>query len=159
MTALSRHSRTDAGGVAAQGGANYQARAAAWLGVRMLAGAGAHYGLGSDVRWQSVRCQAASPIDDIVASTSEEGLVFIQAKRRVSSVRDQEGSEFDEVVAQFVRQLLAMENGDGSADWQRPSIPIETASSSSQAPKAVQSSHTLPAGFSTASVALRGPQT
>jgi hypothetical protein len=123
MTGPRRHIRTDAGGVAGQSGANYQARVAAWLGVRMLAGSPVGHGLRDDVRLAAVRCQADSPVDDIVASTNEQGLLFIQAKRRISAVTDRQGSEFDEIVTQFVRQALAMEDASGNVHWRRPLEP------------------------------------
>jgi hypothetical protein len=117
--------RSDSGGAAGQAGANYQSRVAAWYGVRMLAGStvGPLHGLTANVRFTTVYCQTESPVDDIVVSTSERGYLFIQAKNRVTTVSIAPGSEFAEVITQFVRQYLFMRQNVGSADWRRPLDP------------------------------------
>jgi hypothetical protein len=118
----SKIGRNDAGGAAGQAGANYQSRIAAWFGVRMLAGSMVSplYGLAANVRFSSVRCQTDCPVDDVVVATSENGFVFIQAKNRIAAVSGAPGSEFAEVITQFVRQFLAMQQGGEGIDWRRP---------------------------------------
>lgn len=117
--------RSDAGGAAGQAGANYQARIAAWLAVRMLAGSAASplYGLAADVRLTLVRCQTESPVDDVVVSTSENGFLFVQAKNRIATLSVAQDSEFGKVIAQFVQQFLSMRQRVEGVEWRRPLDP------------------------------------
>ena len=111
------HSYT-AGGAAAAGGFEFQARAAAWFAAHILAErTAAHlFGLEPADALVSIRCEADAPVDDIIVKTSAGGFLFVQVKaglRWSASLNSPLGRAID----QFVRQYLTSE---GRRPWERP---------------------------------------
>jgi hypothetical protein len=111
-----------AGGAAAAGGFEFQARAAAWFAARILAERiAAHlFGLEPADALVSIRCEADAPVDDIIVETSARGFLFVQVKaglRWSASLNSPLGRAID----QFVRQYLAgFTASEGRRPWERP---------------------------------------
>ncbi len=118
---MTRRSNT-AGGAAAAGGFEFQARAAAWFATHVLAErTAAHlFGLDAGVALVSIRCEADAPVDDIVVETSAGGFLFAQVKAglRWSTHPD---SPLARAIDQFVRQYLAgLTASERRRPWERP---------------------------------------
>jgi hypothetical protein len=99
------------GGRATAGGVNYEARVAALIGVKMLAGAQSAVwdGIsGADVL--TLTMQAPEPVDDVVVSlrASTQAQVFISAKARSGAIALTGKGAFGETVDAFVRQFLRL---------------------------------------------------
>lgn len=100
----------------------FQHRAAAWLATRVLAetNAALPWALPATVTLDMIRCEQSQPIDDILSGTSAGGFLYFQSKRSLSVSSDQ-GSEFDSVFDQFVRQFVACRNRTAAGRaWARP---------------------------------------
>ncbi len=100
------------GGAATAGGMDFQHRIAAWIAVTILAekGTTVPWELGSSSTLEAISCERPLPVDDILASTSQGGLVLVNVKRSLSLSR-QPDSELASVIGQFVRQFLDFKNG------------------------------------------------
>ena len=112
-------------GSGASGGLGFQHRAAAWLAVRALAetNAALPWALPAAVTLDLLRCEQNQPIDDILAGTSAGGFIYCQSKRSLS-VSAEQGSEFDSVFDQFVRQFIACRDHISAGRlWARPIDP------------------------------------
>ncbi|GEM_PF-1625621 len=99
------------GGRATAGGVNYEARVAALIGVKMLAGSQSAVwdGIsGADVL--TVTMQAPEPVDDVVVSLKggTQARVFISAKSRSGTIAITAKGAFGETVEAFVRQFLSL---------------------------------------------------
>lgn len=99
------------GGRATAAGVNYEARVAAFVGVKMLAGAQSAVwdGIsGADVL--TVTMQAPEPVDDVVVSlrVSTQARIFISAKARSGTIALTGKGAFGETVDAFVRQFLSL---------------------------------------------------
>lgn len=94
------------GGVAEASGSNYENLVAAWYCVRILLGSAAHleFDLPSATRIVELSLQSAAAVDDVNLITSDDGRIFIQAKRSVTLSRSA-GSPLGSAIDQFVRQL------------------------------------------------------
>lgn len=96
------------GGRATAGGVNYEARVAALIGVKMLAGAQSAVwdGIsGADVL--TVTMQSPEPVDDVVVSLrgGTQPRVFISAKSRGGTIAVTAKGAFGETVDAFIRQF------------------------------------------------------
>ncbi len=113
------------GGAANFQGTDYQARVAAWLGARALAGAGASpmWGWPQDSQIRSVWVETDDEVDDIRVDCGPERVAFIQAKHRVVMSRA-DGSAFVSAIRQFVSQARSMRSDDR--------LVLATSSASSQ---------------------------
>jgi hypothetical protein len=80
---------TTSGGVAEASGSNYENLVAAWYCVRILLGAAAQPGfdLPSSTRIVELSLQSAAAVDDVNSVTSDDGRIFVQAKRSVTLSR------------------------------------------------------------------------
>src|SRR5579871_1036226 len=96
------------GGKAEATGSNYETLVAAWYAHSVLLGKTAQppFDLPTDTQIVSFTCQSEAPVDDVNAATSDDGIIFVQAKRSVdmSSVAS---SSFAGALDQFVRQTKA----------------------------------------------------
>jgi len=113
---------SSAGGAAAATGAGYEHRVAAWVAVHMLGEQGVPlpWDLPADATLSALHLQTDQPVDDILARTSYEGQVFIQAKHKLS-LGTTPDSEITSALDQFVRQFLAFRvRPHGDASWERP---------------------------------------
>ena len=114
--------RNVAGGAAAAAGMNFQHCVAAWVAAHILAEKGATppWGLPAGITLRQLLCETNGPVDDLVAETSENGLVFIQAKRRVN-LSPADDSALASAIRQFARQCVACQTGNaGKPSWNRP---------------------------------------
>jgi hypothetical protein len=109
------------GGRADATGGNYETLVATWYCVRLFAGAANEppAGLPTGVRLVSLRCQTEAPVDDVLITTSSNGLLFIQAKRSID-LSPAETSVLASVLDQFIRQHKAFEEGQTGDRWARP---------------------------------------
>lgn len=98
---------TRGGGPAAAEGSDYQHRVAAWLAVHILAERNAQppFGLAVDTTLESLACETRQPTDDILARTSGDGHIFVQATTTIT-VACGGDSKLASVVDQFVRQYI-----------------------------------------------------
>ncbi len=112
-----------AGGAAMQGGARYQNQVAAYLSTIVLAekAASLPFEYPSDITLEFVSSETAMPMDDVLAITSNNGGIYIQAKTSISASIN-ENSEFSKTIGQFVNQYLTQRDiGEGGqAPWERP---------------------------------------
>lgn len=97
---------TDRGGVggsAAGGGFDYQARVAAFFAVQILRDRNrqAPIDLPPDVVIESLRCETDGKVDDLNLPLSNEGMIYVQAKRSVDA-----GQGFQDALDQFIRAFL-----------------------------------------------------
>jgi hypothetical protein len=94
------------GGVAEATGSNYENLVAAWYCVRILLGSAAHpdFDLPHITRVIELSLQSAAAVDDINLVTSDDGRIFVQAKRSVTLSRTAD-SPLGSAIDQFVRQL------------------------------------------------------
>lgn len=93
------------------GGADFQARVAAWLAAHMLAEeeSSPPLDLGSPIEW--VACETTDPVDDVVVGSRGGHRAYVQAKRTISLDRSRASAggklkPFPSAVDQFVRQFL-----------------------------------------------------
>jgi hypothetical protein len=111
-----------AGGAAAAGGFEFQARAAAWFAAHILAERiAAHlFGLEPADVLVSIRCEADAPVDDIIVETSARGFLFVQVKaglRWSANLNSPLGRAIDQFVRQYLTGFMASE---GRRPWERP---------------------------------------
>ena len=98
------------GGSATQAGIGFQNKVAAFVGVYILADARAEFlGLPGTAVPTRIELETSAPIDDILVSTSDAGLCFINVKKSVT-ISKRQNSHLGSVVDQFVRFEL---NHDG----------------------------------------------
>ncbi|WP_316205187.1 hypothetical protein [Bradyrhizobium sp. SZCCHNS3004] len=113
------------GGKAEASGSNYETLVAAWYAHSVLLGKAAQppFDLPTDTQIASFTCQSEAPVDDVNAVTSDDGIIFVQAKRSVamSSVAS---SSFAGALDQFVRQTKACAANDPKHFWSRPLDPV-----------------------------------
>ena len=106
--------RPSAGGAAAGGGVEYQARVSAWAAAHVLAEqeAEAPFRLRGSVA--GIACETSAPVDDLILVTDAGCRAFVQVKRTVSLTHGR-GSALASALDQFVRQLLkgSTTAGDG----------------------------------------------
>lgn len=97
---------TTSGGVAEASGSNYENLTAAWWCVRILLGAAAQpdFELPNAVRIVELSLQSSASVDDVNLVTSDQGSIFIQAKRTVA-LTTSATSPFGSAIDQFVRQF------------------------------------------------------
>lgn len=112
------------GGKAEATGSNYETLVAAFYAHSVLLGETAQppFDLPTDTQIVSLACQSEAPVDDVNAVTSDDGIIFVQAKRSVvmSSVVS---SSFAGALDQFVRQTQACSANDLKHMWSRPLDP------------------------------------
>ena len=121
------------GGVAEASGSNYENLVAAWYCVRILLGSAAHPGfdLPSSTRIVELSLQSAAAVDDVNSVTSDEGRIFVQAKRSVTLSRAAT-SPLGSTIDQFVRQHKVGVAIDPKAtsfrplDWSRDRLVLAT---------------------------------
>ena len=114
--------KATAGGKAEATGGNYETLVGAWYAHAILTGAEVPLEFPTDTKLVSLACQTFAPIDDVNAQTSDDGIVFVQAKRTLS-LSGAANSQFASVVDQFVRQFQASELNDGAQEWSRALDP------------------------------------
>lgn len=109
----SRHA--SAGGAAAGGGVDYQARVSAWAGVHLLAeeDVEAPFGLKGPVA--RIACETSEPVDDLLVTADSGCVAFVQAKRTVSLSRDPRKA-LALALDQFVRQFLVARAAVGGVE-------------------------------------------
>lgn len=113
--------RLSSGGAAAQAGATFQNRVAAWYCVRILAekSASTLWGLSPNSSLEFIRCETEQPVDDILVGTSEGGHAFVQVKHSVSGETSSE-SALASALDQFVRQYSVFRGSEaGRRPWER----------------------------------------
>jgi hypothetical protein len=103
--------KSNAGGAAMGGGAEYQARVAAWLGAYMVAEADAEPPFGLTSQISSIACETGEPVDDVLVRTAAGNTAYLQAKRRVTLDRRRKTADGNltplaSAIDQFVRQYL-----------------------------------------------------
>ena len=109
------------GGAATAAGMDFQHRVSAYCAVRVLAerdGTGL-WDLPATATLQYLYCETGQPVDDLLVGTNEEGVAFVQAKRKLS-LSPQPSSELASVLEQFVRQSLTSQAAKGHSPWERP---------------------------------------
>ncbi|MGO8867584.1 MAG: hypothetical protein ACLQME_13890 [Alphaproteobacteria bacterium] len=116
--------KSSSGGKAEASGSNYETLVAAWYCHCILLGKSTQppLDLPSTIQLTSLICQSDAPIDDINARTSEDGIVFVQAKRTVN-LSTSLTSSFSGALDQFVRQYKACEDKVSGHLWARPLDP------------------------------------
>src|ERR1035437_8257783 len=97
--AIAQSPRSNAGGSAMQSGARYQNRAPAWLAVQMLAENDLPWDLPASTSAESINCETTNSADDIFATTSSGGRIYVQAKARLLW-----NADFVSALTQCVRQ-------------------------------------------------------
>lgn len=109
------------GGKAEATGSNYETLVATWYAHVVLLGGAADppFDLPADTRLLSLACQTEAPVDDVNAVTSDQGIIFVQAKRSVS-LSSAKSSSFAAALDQFVRQFQACAVRDAKHAWSRP---------------------------------------
>lgn len=100
--------RGSSGGKAEAAGGNYETLVDAWYCTRVLLGrtASVMFDLPTSCRISSFRCQSSEHVDDVVAETSDDGTIFVQAKRSVSLAK-KDTSPLGKTIKQFVEQYRA----------------------------------------------------
>ena len=101
-------SPTSSGGSATTGGVTFQARVAAWYGVRILADSSASslFDLPHSTILNYLGCETGQSVDDILVAQATGGRIYIQVKRSLDAEEGSE-SEFASVISQFVKQFNA----------------------------------------------------
>ena len=94
-----------AGGAAAGGGVDYQARVSAWAGVHLLAEEDAEAPFGLKGPAARIACETSEPVDDLVVTADAGCAAYVQVKRTVRLSR-RDGSALASALDQFVRQFL-----------------------------------------------------
>ncbi len=102
------------GGAATSGGTTFQEDVARYFSTLVLGEAKADppTGLRQGTALSSVYAELTQAVDDILVGTSEGGVLYVQAKTRLSRSRGST-SEFAKVIGQFVRQCLEGANPPG----------------------------------------------
>src|ERR1700693_4150406 len=99
--------KRSAGGSATARGIDFQNRVAAWVAVQILAEKAASplwdLSAGTSLEW--FRCETQEPVDDLLAGTSNDGLIFFQIKHRLEA-SGSPNSPLASVCDQFVRQFI-----------------------------------------------------
>jgi hypothetical protein len=115
--------KTSSGGKAEASGGNYETLGATWYNAVLLGGS-AHpqFDLHADTQIVSFACQSEAPVDDVNATTSDAGIIFVQAKRSVA-LSSTASSSFAGALDQFVRQVKACAATDPKHTWSRPLDP------------------------------------
>ncbi|HET7085939.1 MAG TPA: hypothetical protein VFI23_14275 [Rhizomicrobium sp.] len=115
-----------AGGKAEAAGGDYENRVATWFAVRILLGSAAAplFDLPATIRSISLDCQTDAPVDDANIGTSDDGLIFVQAKR-TAHLSSKKGSPLVKSFNQFVRQHKECQERTGSPAWSRPLDPTK----------------------------------
>lgn len=103
---MAKASKTSSGGVAEASGSNYEVLVAAWHCVRILLGATAQpdFDIPASTTIKALRLQSTASVDDVNLATSDEGRIYIQAKRSIAltaSAKSPLGSAIDQFVQQF----------------------------------------------------------
>jgi len=116
--------KVTSGGKAEAAGGDYETRVGVWYCVRVLLGTSAQplYGLPASTRMTGVAFQTTAPVDDVNLVTSDDGYVFIQAKRTVQ-LSPAKNSPLWKSLDQFVRQFKACKERTGGHRWARPLDP------------------------------------
>ena len=110
-------------GAAANAGFEFQRQIGALIAAGMFADCNLDHRLdAADAKAVWLGFETDAPVDDLMIRTSEDGVIAIQAKTRVS-LSQRSGSPFAEVVGQFVRHWLVCRDGDGGRKWDRPLNP------------------------------------
>lgn len=112
------------GGKAEASGSNYETLVTSWYAHMVLLGGSAQppFGLRADLQIVSFSCQTEDPVEDVNATTTDTGVIFVQAKRSVS-LSAAPSSSFAQALEQFVRQVQACEAKDPKHTWSRPLDP------------------------------------
>jgi hypothetical protein len=134
-----RAQKSSAGGKAEAAGGNYETLVAAWYCTRLLLGRSAHplFDLPASARFTKLACQTDEPIDDLNCDTTEQGRVFVQAKRGVS-LSNAANSPLGKAINQFVRQKKAWADATAASpmaralDRNRDRLVLATRSGSSR---------------------------
>ncbi len=115
---------TSSGGKAEASGGNYETLVTIWYAHLVLLGGVAQppFDLRADLQIVSFSCQTEAPVDDVNATTSDAGIIFVQAKRSVS-LSAAPRSSFAKALDQFVRQVRACAAGELKHIWSRPLDP------------------------------------
>ena len=116
--------KASGGGKAEAAGGNYETLVVTWYARTVLLGAAAQpeFDLPADTRLVRFNCQSDAPVDDVNAITSDDGLLFVQAKRRVG-LSARASSAYAKALDQFVRQVAACVARDLNHTWSRPLNP------------------------------------
>ena len=111
------------GGDATAGGVSIQASIAASFAARLLAGIGLdkRFGLGA-AKAIAIRCEAETPVDDVVVETDAGGWIFIQSKNTLTASFSLKTSELGKTFDEIARLWLLTCRGAGSGGWDRPLI-------------------------------------
>jgi hypothetical protein len=119
-----RAQKSSAGGKADATGGNYETLVAAWYCTRLLLGRSAHppFDLPASARLGRLACQTDEPIDDLNCDTTDQGRIFIQAKRSVS-LSKQGDSPLGKTIDQFVRQKKAWADAAAASPMARTLDP------------------------------------
>src|ERR1700722_8387198 len=112
------------GGKAEATGGDYETRVAAWYCARVLLAGAVQplFDLPADVRLVSANCQTDAPVDDVNVKTSDDGSIFVQAKRTVY-LSDAGNSALVKSLDQFVRQHKSCAENSLTAAW---AIPLDS---------------------------------
>jgi len=111
------------GGDATAGGVSIQASIAASFAARFLAGVGLdkRFGLGA-AKAIAIRCEAETPVDDVVVETDAGGWIFVQSKNTLTASFSLEESELGKTFDEIARLWLLTYQGGGSVGWDRPLV-------------------------------------
>jgi hypothetical protein len=117
--------KTSSGGKAEATGADYETLVGAWYCHALLVGTSTQplFDLPATSEIKSVHCQTDAPIDDVNAVTSDDGIVFVQAKRTVA-LSTSKSSPLASALDQFVRQHQACDAKSSGKFWSRPLEPL-----------------------------------
>ena len=108
------------GGSAARAGFNFQDKVSGFLAVHMLANIPIEIlDLPTGNTPIRIDLETTAPVDDILVSTSGEGLCFLNVKSTVTNSNNPK-SHLGSVIDQFVRLWIACRSGHGPQHWQRP---------------------------------------
>ena len=133
-------SKKTGGGSATHAGTDYQNRVQAWVCVHIVGeqAASPPWHLPASARLEFIRCETSEPVDDFFVRTSNDGLVYVQVKRRVN-LTISEHSDLASVIDQFVAQFLKPQNDsappqplDRPLDPNHDRLVLTTSSQSSQ---------------------------
>jgi hypothetical protein len=112
------------GGSATAAGSIFQSAASAWYCVGILAEQDfpPPLDLAATTTLKFIRCETEEPVDDILVMTSDDGLIFAQAKHKLS-LETGSTSELASAVDQCVRQYLANRStSQPKRPWNRPLV-------------------------------------
>jgi hypothetical protein len=113
----------EAGGSAAAGGFEFQAKLGAMFGLQLLTQRPVDHSLGlGDAVPAWIRFESEAPVDDILVATSQDGFIAVQAKTSVDLSPNSKGG-LAKTIQQFVRHWLECRDGNGTDLWNRPLDP------------------------------------